>query len=339
MTGYVNPKPAWKVTLGNKDLTEKMAPRIISLTLVEDTGEKADRLEICLSDHDGKLAMPKKGALLAVSLGWERGTGVKVGLVSKGTFKVDGIGWGGGVSQESDTITISARSADLAGSFRKRKNKSHHGQTLGQIVAAVAAANGLTAKCHPDLASVVVTSAEQAHKSDMQFLRDLGRRYDAAATVKAGRLIFSPHSAKTTAGGKTLPTLTITRQMGGRPEYEESSRDSGQNGAEAQYFDQSTGKRVVVGAGGSTRKRLKRIYSSKADAAAAAGSESNRLARRGGRLKFTLSYGDPAVAAGARAKVSGFKAEIDAKAWRMVNVQHNMSKDGYTTDLDMELAG
>jgi phage protein D len=54
-------------------------------------------------------------------------------------------------------------------------------------VARIAADNGLTAACHPDIAATVVASIEQAHKSDMELMRDLGRRHDAVATVKAGR--------------------------------------------------------------------------------------------------------------------------------------------------------
>lgn len=333
MTGSVQPKAAWQVTLDGKDLTAKMAPRLISLSLTEDIGEKADRLEITLSDHDGKMALPRRGAVLTVALGWERGSAVTVGMVAKGTFVVDGVGWSGA----PDQIRISAHSANLGGAYRNRKNRSHHGKTLAQIVATVAGENGLSPKCHPDLAGILVTTAEQANKSDMQFLRDLGRRYDAVATVKAGALIFAPINATTTASGKAIPMLTITRAKGDRAEYDESSRDGDQNGAEAQYFDHGTGKRVTVGAGGSNRKRLKRTYGSKADAQAAAQAHSNRLARAAGRFRITLAYGDPRIAAGARAKVSGFKSQIDAKAWRIANVEHRMDKQGLRTDLDLYL--
>lgn len=332
---YVQPKAAWRVLLDGKDLTAALAPLLISLKLDEATDEKADKLEITLRD-DGTLALPPEGAVLTVSLGWARGTGVSVGLVAKGTFKVDDVTWEG----PPDRICISAHSADFVGSFRKRKNKGWHGKTLGQIVAGVAAANGLTAKCHADLAGTQVTSAEQAHKSDMQFLRDLGRRYDAVATVKAGSLIFAPKNASTTVNGQTIPTLTIMRRHGDRASYKRSAREAEHDGAEAQYFDQGAAKRVTVGAGGSNRRRMKRIYASHADASAAAQSQANRQARKKGSFSITLALGNAGLTAGHKAAVSGFKSEIDAKKWLISSVTHRMDgTGGFRTDLELQVAG
>lgn len=336
MTGFVQPIAAWQVTLDGTDLTSKIKPRLVRLSLDEATGEQADKLEIVVSDHDGKMALPAEGAVLAVSLGWEKGTGVEIGLVSKGTFKVDEVEWSG----PPDQIRVSAHSADFAGSFRKRKNRTWHGKTLGAIVAQLAADNGLTAACHADLASTIVTSAEQASKSDMQFLRDLGRRYDAVATVKAGSLIFSPVNATTTPAGSTIPTIAITRSSGDGISYRRAARENGQDGAEAQYYDQGTAKRHTATAGGSSRRRLKRVYASSADASAAATSESNRLARAAATFSLNLAYGNARLSAGARATVTGCKSEIDAKTWRIKSVRHSFDKSGgFRSQLELEAAG
>jgi phage protein D len=332
----VQPQAAWQVTLNGKDLTSVMAPRLISLKLDEATDEKADKLEIVLRDDDGQLAIPPEGAMLTVALGWAKGSGMAVGLVSKGTFKVDDVSWYGW----PDTISITAHSADFIGAFRQRKNKVWNGKTLGAIVAEVAANNGQTAACHPDLAATVVTSVEQAHKSDMQFLRDLGRRYDAVATVKAGKLIFAPKGATTTFNGATVPTVTITRRKNDKVTWRRSAREGEQDGAEAQYFNQGTGKRVTVGAGGSNRKRMKRIYASHADASAAATAASNRLARKKASFSITLALGNATVSAGKRAVVSGFKKGVDGANWLISSVTHQMDGGGgFRTDLELTVAG
>ena len=333
--GYVQPKAAWQVTMDGKDLTSALRPLLIGLKLDEATDEKADKLEITLRD-DGTVALPPEGAVLTVSLGWARGTGVSVGLIAKGTFKVDDVTWDG----PPDQICISAHSADFVGSFRKRKNKGWHGKTLGAIVAEVAAANSLTGKCHADLAATTVTSAEQAHKSDMQFLRDLGRRYDAVATIKGGTLIFAPKDATTTVNGATIPTMAITRSKGDRVSYKRSAREAEHNGAEAQYFHTGTGKRVTVGAGGSNRRRMKRVYASHEDASAAASAQAKRQARKQATLSVTLARGDANLSAGFKASVSGFKSEIDAKAWRIASITHHINgSDGFRTDLELQVAG
>lgn len=335
---YIQPKAAWRVTLAGQDLTEKLAPRLVSLRLSEKRGEAADELEIVLTDEDGKLAIPKEGARLAVQLGWERGTGVTPGLVAKGSFKVDEVSWDG----PPDRITITARSADLAESFRTRKSRVHKDTTLGAIVGAIASAHGLAARCHPDLSGKAVTAAEQHNKSDMQFLRDLGRRYDAVATVKDGSLIFAPVNATTTATGKAIPKLTFARnspRLGVKAGWRRAARDNAQDGAEAQYHDADAAQRKKASKGGAKKRRLKRVYASEQDAGHAAQAETQRLKRAAASLDLDLAYGDASASPGMRATVKGFKAEIDGQEWLVAEVEHTMGASGFHTSLKMEAAG
>lgn len=334
-SAYIQPRAAWKLTLDGVNLADKIAPRLISLKLSEKRGEAADELELDLHDHDGALVLPREGARLALWLGWERGTGVTPGLVHKGTFKVDDVSWDG----PPDKVAIRARSADLSGSFRTRRSQVWARRRLGDIVAKIAATHGLKPRCHPDLAGIEVTSAEQHNKSDMQFLRDLGRRYDAVATVKDGRLIFAPIDADTTATGKAIPALTITRASGDRYSYRRAERDRGHDGAEAQWHDSGGAKRRTAKSGGTHRRRLKRVYASEGDAKAAARSEANRQKRAAATLELILSYGDPAIAPGVKVTAKGFKSEIDGRQWRVASVEHTMDAGGYRTRLELEAAG
>ncbi len=340
---YVQPFAAWQVMLDGKDLASLFALRLLSLKLSEKRGEATDSLEIELQDADGRLALPPEGAILTLALGWARGTGVALGMVAKGRFKVDDVSWSGG-GNATDKISITARSADLKSSFRTRKNKIHKDTTLGAIVAQIAGDNGLSAKCHPDLAGIAVTVAEQANKSDMTFIRDLGRRYDAVATVKDRSLIFAPHNADTTASGKAIPSLTITRSAGDSITYHRAARENGHDGAEAQHHDQTSATRKTVKHGGSQHgshhRRLKRVYASENDASHAAKAEANRIKRAEATLSLTLAYGDPALSAGAKAKATGFKAEIDAHNWRIASVEHTLdASGGFSTALELEVAG
>lgn len=333
---YVQPKAAWRVTLDGRDLTSVLEPRLMSLKLSEKRGEAADELEITITDVDGQVAIPKEGARLSVALGWERGTGVTLGLVNKGSFKVDEVSWSG----PPDLITITARSADMAGRFRTRKSKVWTDTTLGEIVDTIAAENDLQPRCHPDLADKEVTAAEQHNKSDMQFLRDLGRRYDAIASVKGGCLLFSPINAKKTATGKDVPTVHFDRRdrmLGIRVSWRRSARENGQDGAEAQWHDQSAAKRQKAGSGGSNKRRLKRVYASENDANAAADSESKRLKRAAASLDLELAYGEAIAAPGVRVTVSGFKAEIDAQKWLTSEVEHTMDgRGGFRTSVKLD---
>ena len=71
----------FRVTLDGKDLTDKIAPRLISLSLTEKRGGEADQLDLVLHDHDGKLVIPKEGATIQVQLGWA-GPGITDGSLT-----------------------------------------------------------------------------------------------------------------------------------------------------------------------------------------------------------------------------------------------------------------
>lgn len=329
---YIQPRAAWKLTLDGEDLTPRMVSLLIDLRLIEKRAESSDELEIRLNDHDGKVVLPPEGARLNLSLGWERGTGIAIGLQPKGSFRVDEVSWEG----PPDVVTIRARSADFESSFRKRRSKVWKDMTIGAMIDRLANNHGLTARCHADLVDTVVTAIEQANKSDMTFLRDLGRRYDAIATVKNRHLIFAPVDADTTATGKVIPSITLRRGDGDRYSFHRASRERAQDGAEANWHDQSGASRRIVTRGGSNRRRLKRVYASENDANAAVMAETKRLKRAEASMELTMAYGNPAIAAGARATVSGFKSEIDARSWRIAGVEHEMGPRGYFTKVELE---
>lgn len=333
-SSYVQPKAGWRVTLDGQDLTQKLAPVLVSLRLSEKDGEEADQLEIVLDDSAGNIVIPPEGATLQVWLGWERGTDVTTGLVYKGAFKADEAGWSG----PPDRITLTARSADLAQSFRTRRNRTWKDGTIGDIVGVIAGEHGLDPRCHADLASRAIKEAEQGNKSDMQFLRDLARRHDASAVVKAGCLIFAPKGAATTPTGNAMPDAVLVRTRCSQVDWRRAAREKAQDGAEAQWHDPKAAKRKTHTTGGTNRKRLKKVYGSEGDAKHAAQSETNRLKRAAASLSATLAYGNPLLAPGMKVTATGFKDAIDKTRWLVASAEHSMDAGGLKTRLEMEVA-
>ena len=332
---YVQPQAGWTITVNGTDITDKIEPRAITISHSEKLGEAADTLSIEIDDSKGTIAIPPSGATIAITYGWARGSGVTVGLVGKGSFTADEPTWSG----PPDKLSLTGKSANLITGYRRRKNATWVGQTLGAIVGQIAAGNGLTPKCHPSVAGTVVTSAEQANQSDMEFMRNLGRRYDCTATVKGGALIFQPMNAATTADGKTISTITISRPICATYSYSRPARDGGQDGAEAQYHDQAAGQRKTVSTGGTNPRRHKRVYASEQDASAAATSTKNRIERAKAKFEVTLAYGDATIHCGFLAVATGFKSEIDATKWKVTEVENTMGASGFSTKLVLEVAG
>lgn len=328
------------------DLADKINPRFLDLTLTEKRDEEADSLDLTLHNHDGKLAPVKAGQWLTVSLGWESGKDAAVGLVAKGRFKVDEVERSG----PPDIVTIRARAADLTGDYKKRRTKAWKDTTVGAIINEIAGRNGWTPKVHADLSGKAITAIEQDGKSDMAFVRDLGKRFDAVATIKDKCLIFMPIGSETTASGKALAAITLTRKAGkgpaGRDGFKWTFRHAQRtetDGAEAQWHDQAEGKRKTVKTGGSTnglgRKRLKKVYASEGDATQASTAEAKRSKRGAYEFDYDLAMGDPAIGPNQKVTLSGWDSEIDGIQWLTTEAVHKLGAEGLSTSLKLESAG
>lgn len=331
---YASNQPDFRITLGGNDLSPAIRPRLISLEIVDKRAGEADELTLTLDDTDGKLALPKPGAVLSVSLGWKRGSDVTVGLVDKGSFKVDEVEHTG----PPDIVSIRARSADFTSDLKARREHSWHATTLGAVIRDIAARNKLTARVSPKLASIAVTSLTQSRESDMALVRRLGREHDAVATVKKGALIFAPVGSGATASGKALPAVTVRRSEVSRHSYTlEKSEDV--SGVTATWHDRKGARKQKVTAGSATdAKVLSRVYMSEGAARTAASAEQSRLARNPTKLTLELALGRPDLYPEQRITAQGFKAEINGTSWLAVEVRHSLSGGGLTTAIALESA-
>ena len=327
--------PDFRLSLDGVDLSARIRPRLVQLTLTEKRGADADQLDITLSDHDGRLAIPREGARIALQLGWKAGAGVAVGLVDKGQFKVDEVEHSGA----PDLIVIRARSADFTASGRIRRLESFTDKTVGQIIEQIAGRLGVAAKVAPALAGKMVPVFEQGRMSDHALLETIGRRYDAVATVKTGTLVFAPIGAGTTASGKSLPSATIKRQDGDQHSWRRAARDT-YSGVTAYWHDPGAAERKGETAGDTAKaKKLKRTFGNQADAKAAAEAEHRRQQRGAATMGLTLALGRPEIYPEQRVTLTGYgKPEIEAARWLVAEVRHDLSDRGFTTQLQLETA-
>ena len=310
------------------DLTARVAPRLIELTLTEDRGGEADQLDIRVHDHDGKMALPRRGVTLAVAIGWQES-----GLVDKGTFEVDEVEYSG----SPDTITIRARSANLTKDMRSRRERSWHDTTVGAVVRAIAGEHGLSARVADALSKIALPHLDQANESDVNLLTRLGERFDATATVKSGALIFAPIGTGKTASGRQLPSPTITRRDGDGHRYSVADRDA-YSGVRAYWNDRKGAQRKSVLVGGDDNaKRLRETYDSEASAREHAAAALKQLQRGVAKFNFNLAMGRADLSPEQIITVRGFKPEIDAHRWLIAKVTHRVDgAGGFTTALELE---
>jgi len=320
--------PAFRLTVDGKDIARLISPRLMSLELTDNRGLEADQLSITLSDHDGLLEIPPKGAVMRLWLGWS-----DTGLVDKGSYTVDETEHSG----TPDILSIRARSADLRGSLKTKRERSWSEVTLGAVLTEIASAYGLTPKIAAEISARAVKHLDQANQSDANMLTRLGQLHDAVISVKAGCLICLPAGGGKTASGAALPHITLTRSDGDGHRFLQADRDS-YDSVMAYYYDVgSTKKQEAIAGGGEKVKELRHTYSDRDSALRAARSELNRLQRGSATLSYTLAKGRADLIPELTYSLLGVKNEIGGIVWYGGNVQHSLTADnGYTTSLELE---
>jgi phage protein D len=337
----VYPHPIWRVSLNGENLTGRIQPRLMDLSITDNRGLEADELDITLDDSDGMLAIPPRGAVLRVFLGW-----TDTGLIDKGRYTVDEIEHSGA----PDQLTIRARSADVSEKMGEKQERSWHGETVGGIVRKIAAAHELEPVVSPDLADAGVAHIDQTGESDASFLTRLAEQYDAIATVKSGRLLFYKIGRGVSLSGVPLRAARITRRDGDRHRFSYADRETAR-AVRAQYYDTAGAeKREVVveaerkksdtDADESKRvKTLRHVYPNRADAERAAHAALEKIQRGVATFSLTLARGRPDLIADLPAVVAGWKQDIDTVAWLITKISHRLSNSGFTSEVEMEMRG
>lgn len=322
------PVPAFRLCVDGIDIAHLVSPRLMILGLTDNRGVEADQLTITLSDHDGLLSIPPKGAVLRLWLGWS-----DTGLVDKGTYTVDETEHSGA----PDVLSIRARSADLRKGLKTKRERSWSNTTLGEVLGDIAIGNGLTATIAGALDGLPILQLDQANESDANLISRLGEEFDAVASVKAGCLLCLPAGGGKTASGMDLPHITLTRAEGDQHRYLQADRDS-YDGVRAYYYDvNSAKKQEAIAGGGDNMKELRHTYSDQQSALRAARAEFRRLQRGSATLTYTLAMGRPDLIPELTYTLQGVKGEIDEIIWYGGNVEHSLTADGgYTVSLDLE---
>ena len=321
--------PVLKLTADSKPLNDQVMARIMTLSVTDNKNLDADELTLTLDDHDGALALPKRGVKLQCWLGFE-----DTGIHDMGIYIVDSSEWSG----TPDTISIRAKSADFKSSLKSGHSQSYHNKTLGEVAETVAKRQQLTLSIKPELVSINVGHVDQTDESDIHLLTRLCHQYGAVVNIKHGKLLIFTANSNVSASGHALDITLITRQTGDQFRYSVEDRQSDYDNVSASYQDKSEAKRKTVNTKGKKgkTKKLKGTYKSKDAAHAAAQAESKRIKEQQAKFSIATAYAYPAVTTESPITLQGFKAEIDVLKWTVDKATHTYGKSsGLTTQLEL----
>lgn len=320
--------PDYLLTLQGQTISPELDARLQRLRLTDNRGMEADQLDITLNDHDGRLALPPHGAELHLALGWKGQP-----LVDRGIYTVDEVEHSG----SPDTVTIRARSADMRQGLPGKRTQSWDKVVIRDIITTIAERHELEPRISDALAGIRIPHIDQTDESDLHFLTRLAERFDAIATVKAGKLLFFTAGQANAASGTQIPPVTLYRNVGDRHRYVISDRNA-YTGVLAYWNDTSGARRKEVIAGETDNlKSLRPTYASEDDALAAAQSELQRIQRGVAEFSLDLADGRPDLYPETPVRLTGWKGQIDASAWLVTEVVHNLSDSAYTMSLTLEI--
>jgi phage protein D len=323
--------PAARIQLNGNDRGPDFMARLLSITITDEAGTKADTCEIELDAGPDKSApngftAPPKGAALKVWIGYAPEP------TYMGSFKVDSWTKRG----PGRTLTISGKAADMTSAIKMPRTRSHHEMTVKQIVEKIAGEEGLAAVVDARIGARLVPHIDQHTESNLGFLSRLAKRQGATFKLADGKVIFAAKGSRKLPSGADKQSITLIPSQ--VSEWECEAGERGDFGSvSCSYIDHATGRRHAAHSGsGKLIHRDKRLYGSQAEAEAAADATYGDLTR--GKKKVDIQMpGDPTIFAEALVTLKGFDVDVDGD-YLAKTVTHTYAR-GYRTSLALETAG
>lgn len=331
--GLIDFLPFFRITVDGKDISNILAPRLVSLTLTDAAGVQSDQVQFTLSDTAlfGKLAEPSAGAEIKVWLGY----GFQ--LKYMGMFIADSVEAQGPPDHLTITGVASVNGETSSGKTAltdQKKRSWPAGTLIGDMVKKIAGEHGLQDAVSQSLMSLALPHIDQIDESDINLLSRIARDHDAIAKPGDGRIVMAKRGESLTASSQPMPVLAVTPMKVSRWRYRNSVREKA-GSVVAVYQDLGRGKSEECTAGeGEPVQRIKRRFPDKEAAQSAADSELQRLKRAGRSLSVSMK-GDPDAMAEAKLLAAGFRPYIDGE-WLITNATHQLNSGGYRTKVEAE---
>ncbi|CAK16838.1 phage late control D family protein [Pseudomonas entomophila] len=226
-------QPIFRIEADGKDITALINDRLLLLRTTDKPGMESDDFELRIDARDGALALPARGVVLQVHLGYAGQP-----LTRLGRYTVDEVE----LSGPPDTLVIRGKASDLRGTGKTIRSGSWEAATLQRIVAEIGARNGWQAVCP---VTVKLPRVDQYSESDFNFITRLARQNDCIAKLADGQLLVLPRQGGQSASGKALGVVTIARNEVSQWQFRLADKST-HKAVRTRHQDAATGKLNVV---------------------------------------------------------------------------------------------
>jgi phage protein D len=320
-------QPIFKVLADTFDISLRLKDRLVSIRTSDEAGFKADTCSIELDDRDGLIQLPRKGAKLEVFLGYRTS-----GLNQVGSYIVDEVS----LSGPPDTMTISAKAADMREDFKSQKTRSFDNITLGDLVKTIAGENGLAGKVAGELAGVSFAHLDQTEESDLHLLTRLAKQHNGVAKVTHDLLIVAAAGQSKSVSGAVLPSVGINKSQVDSWHYVDADRGK-YAAVTATWHNKTSGEKVIVSTSSAKPAyTLRHTYDNEQQAVEAAKAKLEELNQGAATMELSLAVGNSTLFAESALVLSGFRSGINGGNWTAKRVEHEFSNSGFTTRVSAE---
>lgn len=325
--GLTANKPSYKIEVNGKDVTANIQDNLISIVLVDNaTGDEADTLNIAVYRKKGKkrVALPKRGAVLKVWLGYEETSLMYMGQYVMGKRNVNPY-----------IMTLIAQSTPVNsskafGQLNTQRTRSlPDGVTIGSLCQLVASTHKLSNKVASTLAGTPLGVVYQRNESDLHLLTRLSKDFHFSFKIANGTLIVYPADDATAGGTQAVPTLTVTEADLKDWDWDDDGKTEG--GTVIAKYRTPTKQSVEVSAGqGEPIRRLKRVYPSQLQATTAANAHLTSNKKQQTNLQLTF-IGNPTLIAEAKITLKGLDEPELNRTYTAQKVTHTIDNAGFVT--------
>jgi uncharacterized protein len=318
-------KPAFLIS----GATGALNDRLLALEVTDQEGSQSDTVRILVDDRDGLLAVPPRGSVISVAMGYR-----ETGLSFMGLFTIDTVTMSGWPQQ----MEIQAKSMDFIKLMKEQRSKGYEKKTVGQICGEIAGRHGLANGCTGTMASLKYEYLGQTEESDAHFLQSIADKHDGVFAIKNGQLVLKKKA-------ENIQGFAIVTRPGNVMDYQFSFKDrNAHQGGEADWWDRKEAKRQRTkrygkpGAGRTSSPAKSRVAEVETNgqkiADDKAQSRISALNRAEKQLSMTV-VGSQYLRAEMILVVAGVRPIVDG-AYRIKSVVHSLTGDGYKTNIEAE---
>lgn len=191
----------FEVIIDGQNITSKLAPMLIRLSVSDKAGLSSDTASIEIDDTNAAAILPRKKAPISIKLGWE---GEGAGTVFIGT--VDDVRARGG--RGGRTLSISAKGMDTRGKAKQGQRQHFDDATIEEAMQGAAKAAGLTVSVDPAFASIKRPYIALDGESFVAFGERIARELGGTFKIVGSKAILAKRNGGVNPAGAALPTVT-----------------------------------------------------------------------------------------------------------------------------------